>query len=140
MSMVCAVRYVLPFLRTSLSLLPKPLWFARLSEPVTFDPALTYFLPVALHTSPANGDWLAQPLPGSGSADFTNLLAVDGFAELPTDETHFPASTVVRIHSLSWATLPPGGQIRCIDAMRILYCQEAYVQPRAHCVFCIARP
>ncbi len=99
-SVVCAVRYVLPFLRASLGLLPEPLRFARLSEPVTFDPALTYFLPVALHTSPLNGEWLAQPLPGSGSADFTNLLAVDGFAELPAEETYFPAGTVVRIHSL----------------------------------------
>ncbi len=100
-SVVCMTRYVLPFLRASLGLLPEQPRHARLLAPVTFTPALTYFLPVALHTSPVDGSWLAHPLPGSGSADFTNLLTVNGFAELPADQSEFAAGLIVPIHWLS---------------------------------------
>jgi molybdopterin molybdotransferase len=98
-SVVCGLRYVLPFLRASLGQLPDSQGFARLSKPVTFEPDLTYFLPVALHPSPDDGGWLAKPLPGSGSADFSNLLNVNAFAELPADQSDFPAGTIVAFHS-----------------------------------------
>jgi len=81
-TVLCAYRYVLPYLRTSLGMAAQPARYARLAAPVTLLPDLTYFLPVKL-TSEPDGQTLATPLPGSGSADFANLLDADAFMELP---------------------------------------------------------
>ena len=87
-TVLCAHRYVLPYLRTSLGLLPDQPHYAQLAAPVTFRPAVTYFLPVRL-TSEPDGRTRAHPLPGSGSADFANLLDANGFMELPADRSDF---------------------------------------------------
>ncbi|GAB4016443.1 molybdopterin molybdotransferase MoeA [Spirosoma koreense] len=87
-TILCAYRYVLPYLRTSLGLAPTPAQYAQLATPVTFRPALTYFLPVALSSAP-DGRTMAHPLPGSGSADFANLLDASAFMELPPDRSEF---------------------------------------------------
>lgn len=87
-TVLCAHRYVLPYLRTSLGLPPAPLLYAELTAPVTFRPNITYFLPVRLSPAP-DGRMLAHPLPGSGSADFANLLDTDGFMELPPNRSDF---------------------------------------------------
>lgn len=89
-TVLCAYRYVLPYLRTSLGLPPSPARYAQLATPVVFKPAITYFLPVRL-TSEPDGRTLAHPLPGSGSADFANLLAADAFMELPAERSEFAA-------------------------------------------------
>ncbi|MDB5243122.1 MAG: molybdenum cofactor synthesis protein [Spirosoma sp.] len=95
-TVLCAHRYVLPFLRASLGLPPAPPTFARLTSPVTFSPAITYFLPVQL-TSQPDGLLLAYPLPGSGSADFANLLDASGFMELPADQSEFGVHEAFRV-------------------------------------------
>ena len=82
---LCVQRYVLPWLRASLGLPSEPPQFAQLTEAVTFKPPLTYFLTVRLEHKP-DGRLVAHPLPGSGSADFANLLAVNAFLELPGAE------------------------------------------------------
>lgn len=87
-TILCAYRYVLPYLRTSLGLPAAPTRYAQLATPVVFNPAITYFLPVRL-TSEPDGRTLAHPLPGSGSADFANLLAADAFMELPAERQEF---------------------------------------------------
>jgi molybdopterin molybdotransferase len=87
-TVLCAYRYVLPYLRASLGLAPAPIRYAQLAESVVFKTPITYFLPVRL-TSEPDGRMLAHPLPGSGSADFANLLAADGFMELPADQSEF---------------------------------------------------
>ena len=87
-TVLCTYRYVLPYLRLSLGLTPTPAYYALLAEPVVFDLPITYFLPVQL-TPEADGRTLAHPLPGSGSADFANLLAADGFLELPAERSAF---------------------------------------------------
>ena len=87
-TVLCAHRYVLPYLRASLGLPPAQPYYAQLAIPVTFEPAITYFLPVRLSSEP-DGRMLAHPLPGSGSADFANLLDADGFMELPPDRSDF---------------------------------------------------
>jgi molybdopterin molybdotransferase len=87
-TVLCAHRYVLPYLRTSLGLPPLPPTYAQLTAPITFRPAITYFLPVRLRSA-ADGRLLADPLPGSGSADFANLLDTSGFLELPPDRSDF---------------------------------------------------
>lgn len=82
---LCVQRYVLPWLRASLGLPSEPPRFAQLAGAVTFKPKLTYFLTARLEHTP-DGRLVAHPLPGSGSADFANLLAVNAFLELPGTE------------------------------------------------------
>lgn len=98
-TMLCACRYVLPYLRASLGLPPAPLCYAQLAMPFVFKPAITYFLPVQLAAEP-DGRLLAHPLPGSGSADFANLVAADGFMELPASQSEFGAGEAYRVWKL----------------------------------------
>jgi molybdopterin molybdotransferase len=95
-TVLCAHRYVLPYLRASLGLAPAQLYYAQLAAPVTFQPAITYFLPVRLSSEP-DGRMLAHPLPGSGSADFANLLDADGFMELPADQADFSTGDAFQV-------------------------------------------
>ncbi|QIP16899.1 molybdopterin molybdotransferase MoeA [Spirosoma aureum] len=89
-TVLCAYRYVMPYLRASLGLAIAAPQYAQLAKPITFRPEITYFLPVRL-TSEPDGRTLAHPLPGSGSADFANLLDADAFMELPADRSEFGA-------------------------------------------------
>lgn len=85
---MCVYRYILPYVHVSLSGTPMPAHYAQLAEPVTFRPPLTYFLPVKL-SQDKHGMLSAKPLPGSGSGDFANLMAADGFLELPANQSDF---------------------------------------------------
>ena len=98
-TVLCAYRYVLPYLRASLGLSPAPVRYAQLAEPLVFKPAVTYFLPVRL-TSEPDGRTLAHALPGSGSADFANLTAADAFMELPAERSEFGAGEGFRVWML----------------------------------------
>lgn len=98
-TVLCACRYVLPYLRVALGLAPTPVQYARLAIRLVFRPELTYFLPVQL-TSEPDGRTLAHSLPGSGSADFANLTAADGFMELPATQSEFEAGDVFQVWSL----------------------------------------
>ena len=95
-TVLCAYRYVLPYLRASLGLADEAPRYAQLAEPVRFLPDVTYFLPVRL-TSESDGTPLAHPLPGSGSADFANLLLADAFMELPADRNQFSVGEAFRV-------------------------------------------
>ncbi len=99
-TVLCAHRYVLPYLRASLGSPPNQPQYAQLAAPVTFHPAITYFLPVRL-TSEPDGQTLAHPLPGSGSADFANLLDADAFMELPADRSNFGVGDAFRMWLLA---------------------------------------
>jgi molybdopterin molybdotransferase len=97
---MCFYRYVRPFLRQAMGAPADPPLFVQLAQPVTFKPKMTYFTPARLEAT-AEGQLLAYPLPGSGSADFTNLTDADAFLELPaTTESEFPTGTVVRAWSI----------------------------------------
>ena len=97
---MCFYRYVRPYLQRAMGAPADPPLFVQLAQPVTFKPELTYFTPARLEAT-ADGQLLAHPLPGSGSADFTNLTAADAFVELPaTRESEFPAGTVARAWSI----------------------------------------
>jgi molybdopterin molybdotransferase len=93
---MCLLRYVLPFLEQCLGLPVKPTTFAVLSETVQFNPKLTYFLQVSLH-SDVSGHLMAKPVPGQGSGDLANLTGADGFLELPAEMDVFEAGMVFRV-------------------------------------------
>lgn len=95
-TVLCAYRYVLPYLKASMGLSAALPQCAQLAETITFRPNITYFLPVRLVSS-VDGRLLAQPLPGSGSADFANLLDADAFMELPADRSEFNAGEAFRV-------------------------------------------
>jgi molybdopterin molybdotransferase len=94
---MCACRYLLPFLSHSLSESGRGPETAVLMEKVTFNPALTYFLPVRLEFG-AEGVLQAYPLPGHGSGDLANLNDADGFLELPLDSDVFLSGTAFPLH------------------------------------------
>jgi len=94
---MCACRYLLPFLSHSLAESRRDPEMAMLMEKVTFNPALTYFLPVRLKLG-ADGVLQAYPLPGQGSGDLANLNDADGFLELPLDSDVFLPESVFPLH------------------------------------------
>lgn len=63
-----------------------------LDKDVFFKPNITYFVPVKTYFQ--NGNMMATPFEGSGSADFANLTDCDGFVELPADNQEFKAGEV----------------------------------------------
>lgn len=97
-TVLCAYRYVIPYLRASMGLPSEPPRYAQLAKAITFKPTITYFLPVRLVSLP-DGRMVAEPLPGSGSADFANLLDADGFMELPADQSEFAQGEAFRVWS-----------------------------------------
>jgi len=81
-TLVCLIRYVIPAIAEAMGtsrLLPERL---ALAAPVTFQPPLTYFLPVAVEHDDWGRPW-ANPRPTNGSGDFLSLAGTDGFVELP---------------------------------------------------------
>ncbi len=99
-TLVCFTRYVLPALLGSLGHAPRPPERIALAAPVTFKPALSYFLPVRLEQDDWGRLW-AQPCPTNGSGDFTALAGTDGFVELPPGPNTYPKGFVTRIYRWS---------------------------------------
>lgn len=62
--------------------------FAELIEDFEFNPDLTYFLQVKLHSG-EDGKMYAKPIAGHGSGDHANLLDTDAFLILPRGENQF---------------------------------------------------
>ncbi len=94
-ALMCAVRYVEPWLRKSLGLAPIVEKFAILTEDILFKPDLTYFLQVQLQYN-EQGQILAKPLAGGGSGDLANLVETDGFLELPNGKNWYEKGEVFR--------------------------------------------
>ena len=95
-SLVCLRRYVIPALgRASGGHAPPP-ETASLTKDVTFQPNLTWFLPVRLATD-RDGRLLARPRPTNTSGDFASLAQTDGFAQLPANRSRFPAGHSARV-------------------------------------------
>ena len=96
-ALVCLVRYVIPGLQTAVGLGP------RAPEPITLGagfrvkPALWYFLPVQLDSSPTLGT-VALPKATHGSGDFISLLGTDGFVELAPGPADYPAGHVAALY------------------------------------------
>jgi molybdopterin molybdotransferase len=96
----CLYRYVLPALARASGLSARPHRLAALAAPVTFKPALAYFLPVKLSSGP-RAELLATPDPANTSGDFAGLVMTDGFVELPPEPSEFPLGFVAPFFSWS---------------------------------------
>ena len=83
---VCFHRYVKPWLAKSFGRQLKK-QSAILAEDYSFSPKLTYFLQVKIQNE--TGRLMAYPFSGGGSGDFANLKEVDGFLELPLEQSKF---------------------------------------------------
>ena len=86
----CLYRFVLPALARAGGWNPPPPRPVLLAAPVSFRPALAYFLPVRLAEG-SDGCARAHPAPVNTSGDFAGLVGTDGFLELPAEMSEFPA-------------------------------------------------
>ncbi len=87
-SYMCINQYLVPWLRASLRQEERSQPYAKLTENVTFNPDLTYFLEVAIDYS-TKGELLATPVVGNGSGDLANLTDADAFIKLPMGRNEF---------------------------------------------------
>jgi molybdopterin molybdotransferase len=88
---MCFYRYILLWLWRSLHV-EKEMQYAVLANDFTFQPAITHFLQVSVKNQ--QGKLMAYPDAGGGSGDFANLKKVDGFLELPAEQTEFKTGGV----------------------------------------------
>lgn len=96
-SFVCMHRYFVHWLGLSLGTsLRKPM-YAILTDDVTFNPDLTYFLEVKVSSS-LSGQILATPQKGNGSGDLANLVEADAIIELPRGKSIFEKGEVHPIY------------------------------------------
>ena len=104
--MAACCRYVIPWILEGFKGLVQPAVYARLNEPVSFSPALTYFLPVRLRCS-EKAELIAYPLKGRGSGDFASMWDADGFMELPAEKELFTDETAYRIWPVAGRSVLP---------------------------------
>lgn len=95
-TMVCCRQYVIPALMQASGELPPAEYSARLSEDVSFQPALTAFLPVRMDIQ--DGINLATPAPTNTSGDFAALSGTTGYVELARTESEFLSASIVPFH------------------------------------------
>jgi molybdopterin molybdotransferase len=88
---MCFYRYIKPWMMVHLGQHVKTT-HAVLAQDFDFSPSLTYYLQVSLHNE--TGTLTAYPVAGGGSGDFVNLNKVDGFLELPKNESTFKAGAI----------------------------------------------
>ncbi|MGE9296193.1 MAG: molybdopterin molybdotransferase MoeA, partial [Puniceicoccales bacterium] len=79
-------RYVLPFIRQRDGQMLPPLAEIELAADISFEPPLTWFLPVKL-----NSNGRAEPCPVNNSGDYARLVETDGFIELAAEQTSWIA-------------------------------------------------
>ena len=96
-TLICLIRYVIPAIAEAMGtsrLSPERL---ALASPVTFQPALAYFLPVAIQQDEWGRPWV-NPRPPNGSGDFLSLAGSDGFVELPPGPNTYPKGFVSNVY------------------------------------------
>ncbi len=96
-TLVCLIRYVIPAIAEAMATRRAPPERLALAAPVTFKPALAYFLPVAIQYDEWGRPW-ANPCPPNGSGDFLSLAGTDGFVELPPGPNTYPKGFVTRVY------------------------------------------
>jgi molybdopterin molybdotransferase len=89
-TIVCCVRYVMPAIAMAMGLPQQDPETVQLGKDVSFEPDLTWFMPVTLNCG-ADGLTHALPRPTNTSGDFIGLRNTDGFVELPRGTNNFAA-------------------------------------------------
>lgn len=92
---LCYYRFFLPWLKNSLGL-EQAKAFAALSEPFSFKPMLTCFLPVKLVFT-EEGKLIAYPVKANGSGDYSSLTTTDAFLELPAEQSNFEQGEIFKV-------------------------------------------
>ncbi|MBS3993380.1 MAG: molybdopterin molybdotransferase MoeA [Bacteroidetes bacterium] len=87
------LKYFKPWYLKSVGLPFNIVNFAILDDDFEFTPNLTYFLQVKVNNS--EGQLIAKPIAGKGSADLVNLLYADGFIELSASKSVFKKGEVL---------------------------------------------
>jgi molybdopterin molybdotransferase len=89
-ALMCALRYLAPWLRAGLGLPPFNAPPAKLSESMVYEKPAAYFLPARLRVDEQGRRW-ADPVSGKGAGDLAGLADADGFLELPAHARRYPA-------------------------------------------------
>lgn len=95
-TLLCAIRYVLPWLRRHFSKPLSPI-SVSLTESVENPLALTRFLPTALLPCAATGCLLATPSTPNTSGDMISILHSEGWIELPP-QSQLPAGPILNLY------------------------------------------
>jgi molybdopterin molybdotransferase len=95
-TLVCLARYVLPALFAAMGQSGDYAERIALDEAIEWQPALTGFMPVAVHHDAWGRPW-ASPRPTNGSGDFGALALTQGFVELPPGPASFAKGYVTRL-------------------------------------------
>jgi molybdopterin molybdotransferase len=96
-TLVCLIRYVIPAIAEAMGTKRAPPERLALAAPVSVQPALTYFLPVAIEHDDWGRPW-ANPRRPNGSGDFLSLTGTDGFVELPPGPNTYPKGFVSTVY------------------------------------------
>src|SRR5277367_921621 len=96
-TLVCLIRYVIPAIAEAMGTKRVPPERLALGAPVTFKPALAYFLPVVIEHDDWGRPW-ANPRPPNGSGDFLSLAGTDGFVELPPGPNTYAKGFVTSVY------------------------------------------
>ncbi len=96
-TLVCLIRYVIPAIAEAMGTKREAPERLALATPVTFQPALAYFLPVSIEHDDWGRTW-ANPRRTNGSGDFLSLTGTDGFVELPPGPNTYPKGFVTTVY------------------------------------------
>jgi molybdopterin molybdotransferase len=96
-TLVCLIRYVIPAIAEAMGTKRDAPERLALAAPVTFQPALAYFLPVSIEHDDWGRPW-ANPRRTNGSGDFLSLTGTDGFVELPPGPNTYPKGFVTTVY------------------------------------------
>ena len=96
-TLVCLIRYVIPAIAEAMGTKREPPERLALAAAVTFQHALTYFLPVSIQHDDWGRPW-ANPRRSNGSGDFLSLTGTDGFVELPPGPNTYPKGFVTTVY------------------------------------------
>ena len=96
-TLVCLIRYVIPAIAEAMGTKREPPERLALAAAVTFQHALTYFLPVSIQHDDWGRPW-ANPRRPNGSGDFLSLTGTDGFVELPPGPNTYPKGFVTTVY------------------------------------------
>ena len=96
-TLVCCRHYVLPALMAASGRAKSACVYSQLAGDVTYEPALTRFLPVRT-SGREDGTLVATPVTPNTSGDFTSLGGTSGYVELQQEQSWFPAGSSVPLH------------------------------------------